>query len=96
MFRFPRAAETLTESSRIAFTRPTVKRCATLLVGAILAQGRRTIAEVQWTARDLMPGHFCVQAGSLSHNRGMQSVRRHYCNGFTLFFDADTNIRGNR
>lgn len=59
MFRFPRAAEPLIGSLSIAFTRPTVKRFATLLVGAILAQRRRTITEVQWTARGLIPGHFC-------------------------------------
>lgn len=59
MLRFPRAAEPLIESFSIAFTRPTFKRFTTLLVGAVLAQGQRTLTEVQWAVHGLAPGHFC-------------------------------------
>ena len=48
MLRFPRAAQPLIESFSIAFTRLTFKRFTTLLVGAVLAQGRRTLNEIQW------------------------------------------------
>ena len=58
MFEFPRAAEPLIDSFSIAFTRPTFKRFLTLLAGAVLATGQRTITEVQWAVQGIVPGHF--------------------------------------
>ena len=58
MFTFPRAAQPLMGSLSIAFTKPTLKRFSALLVGAVLASGRRTLTEIQWAVFGLVPGHF--------------------------------------
>jgi len=58
MISLPRAAEPLVGSLSIAFTRPTCNRFVVLLVGALLATGRRTLTEVQWAVHGLAPGHF--------------------------------------
>ena len=58
MFTFPRAAQPLMGSLSIAFTRPTFKRFSALFVGAVLASGRRTLTEIQWSVFGLVPGHF--------------------------------------
>lgn len=58
MHGLPRAAEPLIGSLSIAFTRPTFKRFAALLVGALLVRGRRSLAEVWWAVHDRAPGHF--------------------------------------
>lgn len=58
MIDLPKAAEPLLRSLSIAFTRPTFKRFVCLLVGAVLTSGRRTLTNVQWAARGLVPGHF--------------------------------------
>jgi DDE superfamily endonuclease len=39
------------------FTRPTFKRFLTLMAGAILSTGRRTISNLLRTVRGLAPGH---------------------------------------
>ena len=58
MIELPRAAEPLIRSLSIAFTRPTFNRFVVLLVGALLASGRRTLTEVQWAVHGVVPGHF--------------------------------------
>src|SRR4051794_3380069 len=40
-----------------AFTQPTATRFTTLLVGALLTTGRRTVANLLRTLRHLAPGH---------------------------------------
>jgi len=58
MFSLPRAAEPLIASFSVAFSRPSFQRASVLLVGAILATGRRTVTNVLWTARSIADGHF--------------------------------------
>ena len=58
MFSMPTAAEPLISTFSIAFTRPTFQRARVLWVGAILAMGRRTVANVLWTVRSIAQGHF--------------------------------------
>jgi hypothetical protein len=58
MFSLPRAAEPLIASFSVAFSRPSFQRARVLLVGAILATGRRTVTNVLWTARSIADGHF--------------------------------------
>jgi hypothetical protein len=54
----PKAAEPLLSRLSIAFTRPTCQRVVALLVGMVLAAGRRTVTRVLWTARAVAPaGH---------------------------------------
>jgi len=57
MFPLPSVAEPLVMSLSIAFTRPTFQRILPLLVGVVLAKGRRTITSILWTMRGLVPGH---------------------------------------
>jgi len=58
MLQLPKAAEPLASSLSIAFTRPTWQRAILLLVGAILARGRRTVTGVLRTVRPVAQGHF--------------------------------------
>ena len=53
----PRAAQALVGSFAAAFTRPTYLRFLTLLVGAIVTGGRRTVTRILWTVRSLAGGH---------------------------------------
>ncbi|HMB07527.1 MAG TPA: hypothetical protein VKP69_27825 [Isosphaeraceae bacterium] len=53
----PRAAQTLLHSCAGAFTRPTCKRFLTLMLGAVLTTGRRTITNLLRAVRGLAPGH---------------------------------------
>jgi hypothetical protein len=54
----PKAAEPLLARLSIAFTRPAFQRAIALLVGAVLALGRRTVTRTLWTARSVAPaGH---------------------------------------
>jgi hypothetical protein len=57
MLSFPSAAEPLLMSLSVAFTAPTFQRFLLLCVGAMLARGRRTVAEILWTMRGLVAGH---------------------------------------
>jgi hypothetical protein len=57
MLSLPTVAEPLLMSLCIAFTEPTFNRVLVLLVGAILARGRRTVTAILWTMRGLAPGH---------------------------------------
>lgn len=58
MLSMPKAAEPLISTFSIAFTRPTVKRAGVLLVGAVLAMGRRTVTNMLWTVRSIAHGHY--------------------------------------
>lgn len=58
MFRWPKAAQPLVTSFSIAFSESTFQRAMTLMVGAILTMGRRTVTGVLWTVRSIAPGHF--------------------------------------
>ena len=58
MLPLPVAAEPLLMSFGIAFSEPTCQRAMTLLIGAILTMGRRTVTGVLWTVRSIAPGHF--------------------------------------
>ena len=56
MINLPSVAEPLLMSFSIAFTEPTFQRTLVLLVGAILAKGRRTITNLLWNVGDLAEG----------------------------------------
>jgi hypothetical protein len=56
MINLPSVAEPLLMSFSIAFTEPTFQRSLVLLVGAILAKGRRTITNLLWAVGDLAEG----------------------------------------
>ena len=56
VINLPSVAEPLLLSFSIAFTQPTFQRSLVLLVGAILAQGRRTVTSILWTVGDLAEG----------------------------------------
>jgi len=56
MINLPGVAEPLLMSFSIAFTEPTFQRSLVLLVGAILAKGRRTITSLLWAVGDLAEG----------------------------------------
>ena len=56
MISLPSVAEPLLMSFSIAFTEPTFQRSLVLLVGAILARGRRTITNLLWNVGDLAEG----------------------------------------
>jgi hypothetical protein len=51
----PRAAQPLLKSFAAAFTRPTFKRFLTLMLGAVLTTGRRTITNLLRAVRGLAP-----------------------------------------
>ena len=53
----PPEAHPLTQVLALHFTNPTYQRIATLLVGALLTTGRRTVANLLRTLRHLAPGH---------------------------------------
>jgi hypothetical protein len=57
MLSLPSAAEPLFLSLSVAFTQPTFHRVVPLIVGAILAMGRRTVTGVLWTMRGIVRGH---------------------------------------
>jgi len=56
MINLPSVAEPLLMSFSIAFTEPTFHRSLVVLVGAILAKGRRTITNLLWAVGDLAEG----------------------------------------
>src|SRR5437016_3792079 len=56
MLTLPRAAEPLIAAFAPAFTRPSYLRFVTLLVGAIVTGGRRTVTRILWTVRSLAAG----------------------------------------
>jgi hypothetical protein len=53
----PPEAHPLVQTLALHFTSPTYQRFSTLLVGAVLTTGRRTVANVLRTLRHLAPGH---------------------------------------
>src|SRR6185503_16308679 len=53
----PPEAHPLTQVLALHFTGPTYQRFSTLLVGAVLTTGRRTVANLLRTLRSLAPGH---------------------------------------
>ena len=53
----PPEAHPLVQVLALHFTNPTYQRVSTLLVGAILTTGRRTVANLLRTLRQLAPGH---------------------------------------
>ena len=57
MLPLPSAAEPLFMSLSVAFTQPTFQRILPLIVGAILAMGRRTVTAILWTLRGVIRGH---------------------------------------
>jgi hypothetical protein len=57
MLQLPSAAEPLFLSLSVAFTQPTFQRVVPLIVGAILAMGRRTVTGILWTMRGIIRGH---------------------------------------
>lgn len=58
MLPLPQEARTILMSLSIAFRERTFQRILPLLVGAVLAKGRRTILSLLWIMRGLVPGHF--------------------------------------
>jgi hypothetical protein len=57
MASIPELAHPLVQPFADGFTRPTFKRFLTLMAGAILSTGRRTISNLLRTVRGLAPGH---------------------------------------
>src|SRR5215207_8217978 len=53
----PPEAHPLVQVLALHFTGPTYQRFSTLLVGAVLTTGRRTVANLVRTLRHLAPGH---------------------------------------
>src|SRR3954447_5323475 len=53
----PPEAQPLVQVLAFHFTSPTYQRFATMLVGAVLTTGRRTVANLLRTLRHLAPGH---------------------------------------
>jgi hypothetical protein len=53
----PAEAHSLVQVLAVHFANPTYQRFSTLLVGAVLTTGRRTVANVLRTLRHLAPGH---------------------------------------
>ena len=53
----PPEAHPLVQALALHFTNPTYHRLSTLLVGAVLTTGRRTVANLLRTLRHLAPGH---------------------------------------
>jgi hypothetical protein len=53
----PPEAHALAQILALHFTNPTYQRLSTLLVGALLTTGRRTVANILRTLRHLAPGH---------------------------------------
>ena len=53
----PAEAQPLVQVLALHFTGPTYQRFSTLLVGAVLTTGRRTVANLVRTLRHLAPGH---------------------------------------
>jgi hypothetical protein len=58
MFCLPREAAGVVDKFAPAFTRPTYQRFVTLLVGAIITMGRRTVSHVLWSIPHLIAGHY--------------------------------------
>ncbi|MFA7322267.1 MAG: transposase [Dokdonella sp.] len=58
MFSLPRTGRPLLLSFAVAFSPRSFQRAMVLLIGAILAMGRRTVTNVLWTARSIAEGHF--------------------------------------
>jgi len=58
MFAWPRAARPLVTSFSVAFSDATFQRAMVLMLGGILATGRRTVTNVLWTVRSVADGHF--------------------------------------
>jgi DDE superfamily endonuclease len=56
MVNLPNVAEPLLMPFCVAFTEPTFQRSLVLLIGAILARGRRTITNLLWNVGDLAEG----------------------------------------
>ncbi|HIQ23002.1 MAG TPA: hypothetical protein EYH34_17385, partial [Planctomycetes bacterium] len=56
LFPLPTAAEALLTAFCVAFTAPTFRRALVLLVGAILAKGRRTVTAILDTVGRAAPG----------------------------------------
>jgi hypothetical protein len=57
MFALPQEAGII-KRLRPAFTQPTFDRFVTLLIGAIVTMGRRTVSHILWSVRPLMDGHY--------------------------------------
>src|SRR6187431_1607390 len=53
----PPEAHPLTQAIVFTSTNPTYQRFTTLLIGAVLTTGRRTVANLLRTLRHLAPGH---------------------------------------
>ena len=53
----PLEAQPLLQVLAVHFTHPTAQRFSTLMVGALLTTGRRTVANILRTLRHLAPGH---------------------------------------
>ena len=57
MLPLPQVAEPLLMSLSIPFTEPTFNRIMVLLVGSVLAKGRRTVTSILWIMGKQAPGH---------------------------------------
>jgi len=58
MCTIPAAAEPLARDLCIGMSRPTASRFLGLMLGALLARGRRNVTSMIWQVAGLVPGHF--------------------------------------
>lgn len=65
----PDLARTLVQPLAVAFTRPTFKRFLTLMAGAVLCTGRRTISNLLRTVGGMAPGHPSTYHRAFSRRR---------------------------
>lgn len=93
MLILPPAAEPLLCSFSLAFTEPTFQRWLRLCVGAIVAIGPRTVTNIIWSARSIMPGHFSSYHRVFSRARWLLwPLGRVLCQAVAAWVDEDEPI----
>lgn len=93
MLYLPRAAEPLLMGFSVAFTGRTFDRWLRLLVGAVVAIGPRTVTNVIWSARSIMPGHFSSYHRVFSRARwSLWPLGRVLCRAVAAWVDADQPV----
>lgn len=93
MLMLPSAAQPLLSSFSMAFTEPTFNRWLRLCVGAIVAIGPRTVTNIIWSARSIMPGHFSSYHRVFSRTRwSLWPLGRVLCQAVAAWVDEHEPI----
>jgi hypothetical protein len=101
----PPEAHPLVQVLALHFTSPTYQRFSTLLVGAVLTTGRRTVANLVRTLRHLAPGHLTAYQRILSRAPwsgvalGCSLARfllRHFVPDGTVILVGDDTVDGHK